>query len=388
MAAPTLMTATPPDSFASRSSSFSRSQSESVVSISARSCAARASMASLVPPPSTIDGAVLVHHDAAGGAEHVEADLTQHQPDVRVDDLTTRHHREVVEERLATVTEERRLDGDGLQRLADRVDHQRRKRLALDVFGDDQQRLAALGDLLQQRQQVRQRADLLAVQQHQRVLEHRFLGVEVGDEVRRDEALVEADALGDLQLGVQRRRLLDGDDAVVAHLGHRLADQLADLLVARGHGGDLRDALLVGLTGVAAASSASDTASAALLMPDAQGDRVGTGGDLPQPGLDDRLRQHGRGGGAVAGDVVGLGGHRLHQLRAEVLERVFQVDLAGDGDAVIGYHRTAVRLGQHHVAAARPQRDPHGVGELVDSGFHCPARSFVELNLLAHRIAS
>jgi len=33
--------------------------------------------------------------------------------------------REVVEERLATVTEERRLDRDGLQGLADRVDHQR-----------------------------------------------------------------------------------------------------------------------------------------------------------------------------------------------------------------------------------------------------------------------
>ena len=37
VAAPTLITATPPDSFASRSSSFSRSQSESVASISARS---------------------------------------------------------------------------------------------------------------------------------------------------------------------------------------------------------------------------------------------------------------------------------------------------------------------------------------------------------------
>ena len=83
------------------------------------------------------------------------------------------------------------------------------------------------------------------MQQHQRVLEDRFLGVEVGDEVRRDEALVEADALGDLELGVQRRGLLDGDDAVVADLGHRLADELADLLVARGDGGDLGDAVLV-----------------------------------------------------------------------------------------------------------------------------------------------
>ena len=86
-----------------------------------------------------------------------------------------------------------------IERLADGVDHQRRKCFALNVFGDDQQRLATLGDLLQQRQQVEQRADLLAVQQHQRVFEHSLLRVEVGDEIGRDEALVEADTLGDLQ---------------------------------------------------------------------------------------------------------------------------------------------------------------------------------------------
>src|ERR1700761_929993 len=54
VAAPTLMTATPPASLASRSSSFSRSQSESVLSISERSCLARLSIASALPPPSTI----------------------------------------------------------------------------------------------------------------------------------------------------------------------------------------------------------------------------------------------------------------------------------------------------------------------------------------------
>ena len=80
--------------------------------------------------------------------------------------------------------------------------------------------------------------------------------------------------------------------------------------------------------------------------------------DSAQAALDQRLRQHGRGGGAVAGDVVGLGGHRLHQLGTQVLERVFQVDLTGDGDAVVGHRRTAERLGQHHMPAARPQRHP------------------------------
>ena len=206
-------------------------------------------MASALPPPSTITVSSLLTTTRRAEPSTSRPTSRSDEPDVGVDHLTAGDDRQVLQERLAAVAEERRLDRDGFQRLADRVDHQRRQRLALDVLGDHQQRLARLGDLLQQRQQVGQRADLVAVQQDQGVLEHGLLRVEVGDEVGRQEALVEADALGELQLGVQRRRLLDADHAVVADLGHRLADQLTDLLVARRHGGHLRDAGLAGHRG-------------------------------------------------------------------------------------------------------------------------------------------
>ena len=52
---------------------------------------------------------------------------------------------------LAAVAEAGRLDGDGLEGAADLVDDQGREGLALDVLGDDQQRLAGLHDLLEQR---------------------------------------------------------------------------------------------------------------------------------------------------------------------------------------------------------------------------------------------
>jgi hypothetical protein len=44
--------------------------------------------------------------------------------------------------------------------------------------------LAASDDLLQQRQEVGERADLLGRDQNGGVLEHRLLGLNVGDEVR------------------------------------------------------------------------------------------------------------------------------------------------------------------------------------------------------------
>src|SRR6185503_14622508 len=63
--------------------------------------------------------------------------------------------------------------------------------------------------------------------------------------------------------------------------------------------------------------------------------RVHAGGNRLGAFLDDRGGQHGRGGGAVAGVVVGLLGDFAHHLRAHVLELVLELNLLGDGDAVL-----------------------------------------------------
>ena len=57
------------------------------------------------------------------------------------------------------------LTGADVQHAAKLVDDQRRQRLGLDVFSDDQQRAAGRDDLVQQREQLGEIADLLLVQQ-------------------------------------------------------------------------------------------------------------------------------------------------------------------------------------------------------------------------------
>ena len=90
-------------------------------------------------------------------------------------------------------------------------------------------------------------------------------------------------------------------------------------------------------------------------------------GDVAQALADDRLGEHGRGRRAVAGHVVGRRGDLADELRALVLEDVLDLDLAGDGDTVVGDRRGAELLVQHHVAALGAERDLDGVGELVDA---------------------
>ena len=61
---------------------------------------------------------------------------------------------DILEHRLAAIAEAGRLDGGHLQAAAQLVDDQRRQRLALDVLGDDGERLAGLHHRLENRESL------------------------------------------------------------------------------------------------------------------------------------------------------------------------------------------------------------------------------------------
>ena len=71
--------------------------------------------------------------------------------------------------------------------------------------------------------------------------------------------------------------------------------------------------------------------------------RVHAGGDRFGALSHDRLGQHGRGGGAVAGLGADPAGDLADHLGAHVLELVGQLGLLGDGDAVLGDPGRAIR---------------------------------------------
>src|SRR5205085_3843242 len=185
---------------------------------------------------------VLVNRDLLRAAQVFELDVLQLDAEVFRDDLAARKYRDVFEHRLAAVAEAGGLDRADVQSTAQLVDDERGERLALDIFGDDEQRLAHLRDLFQERQEVFHRADLLLVDEDQRVVEDGLHPFGIGDEVRREVAAVELHALDHVKLRQHRLRLLDRDDAVLADLVHRLGDEFTNRAVAVGRdGSDLRD---------------------------------------------------------------------------------------------------------------------------------------------------
>ncbi len=110
--------------------------------------------------------------------------------------------------------------------------------------------------------------------------------------------------------------------------------------------------------------------------------RVRAGGDVLEAFAEDGLREHGGGGGAVAGEVGGLGGDFLDHLRAHVLERIGELDFLGDGDAVLGDGRGAELLVDDDVPALGAEGDLHRLGELVDTALESGAGVGVEMEFL------
>src|SRR5699024_1346121 len=224
---------------------------------------------------------VLGDDDLAGLAEQVELGGLEREADLLGDDLAAGEDRDVGEHRLAAVTEARGLDGDGLESALELVDDEGGQRLALEVLGDDQQRPVRLHDLLEDGQQLLDVADLGVGDEDVRVLEDGLHALGVGDEVAGDVALVEAHAVGELELEPEGVALLDGDAAFLAGLVHGLGDLRADLLVRGGDGGRGRD-LLLGLDLLGHDEQLLGDGRGGLLDAALEGHRVRTRGDIAQ----------------------------------------------------------------------------------------------------------
>lgn len=102
--------------------------------------------------------------------------------------------------------------------------------------------------------------------------------------------------------------------------------------------------------------------------------RVHAGSNCLCTFANDGLGQNRCGGGAVTGDVVGLGGNFANELCAHVLELVFQFDFLGDGNAVLGDARSAEGLVDNDVTALRAEGYFHCIGKNVDALEHLFAR--------------
>ena len=224
--------------------------------------------------------------------------------------------------------------------------------------------------------------ELLVAQHDGRVLEHRGLLLGVVDEVGRQVAAVELQALDDFELADEARAVLDRDRAFATDLVYRARDQVADRTVVVGRNrGDVGD-LLRGRRRLGDPLQFGDDGLDRRVDPALQVHRVHSRSEVLEALLDHRMGEHGRRRRAVAGHLARARRHFAQQLRAHVLEPVLELDRAGDDDARVDDLRRPELVVENHRAAARTERHLDGVGEDTDAAPDLVARFFAKEELL------
>jgi hypothetical protein len=225
--APTRMTATPPESLARRSCSFAIVIGFRLVNLGFDLLHPRLNVGLLA---GAVDdgGIVLVDRDAVGTAQHGEGNILELDADILADDRTASEYRNVLEHRLAAVTETWCLHWGRLEPAAQLVHDECGKSLALDLLGDDQERPSGLNHALQEGQHRLQTGELLFVNQDVRFRQFDGHLLGVGHEIRRHETTIELHALHDLECRLGRLGFLDGDDAFTADSFHGVSHEFAD----------------------------------------------------------------------------------------------------------------------------------------------------------------
>ncbi len=169
-----------------------------------------------------------------------ERDVFELDAKVFTQELTASQGGNVAHHSLAAIAKTGGLDRADVQDASKLVDDKHGQRFALDIFGNDEQRLTGLGHLFQERQHVADVGQLLLMDEDQAVFQLRLHVLRIGNEVRRNIALVELHALDKVERRLGSLAFLDGDNAVFAHffesVGHQLAD---DRVVVGADAGDL-----------------------------------------------------------------------------------------------------------------------------------------------------
>ena len=327
---------------------------------------------------------VLVDRDPLGLAEHVDRDILKLDPKIFADHFSAGQDRNVLEHRLATIAKAWSLDGCDLEPAAKLVDDQSRKRFALDVLGDDEERTARLNHRFQNRKNCLEVRELLLVDEDVRVGQLDLHLFRVGDEIGRKIAAVELHAFDDIELELEPLGFLDRDHAFLADLLHRFGNLFADFPVIVGRNDpDLSDFVrsrnILGTRLEIFDHFLDRDIDAALQI-----HRVHSSGDRLHPFANDRLRKNRCSGRSVTGDVIGLRGHFAHHLSAHVLELVLKLDFLCDRDTVLGDPRCSEALVDDDVAALGPKRHADGVGENID----CPQDALTRIATEFHVFGS
>lgn len=321
--------------------------------------------------------------DLASRAEVFHGNAVEFTADIFCDDRSTRKGCNILKHRFAAVAEARSFNSNGFEGAAEAVDDQGSESFAFDVFSDDEQFFAGLNDFFENREHFLDRSDLAVRNEDIRFAHDSFHLIRIGYHVRGDVASVELHAFDDGELRAHGLRFFNGDDAVIADFFHSVSDEAADFFVICRDRSYLSDGSFVG-NGDRTFFDFFDEFRRSFFNASFEDHRIGTGSDVAHAFFDHSLSQDRSRRRAVTGYVVGLGSDFFDELSAHIFKGIFQFDIAGDGNTIVGDRRSPEFFIENDVAAFRPQGNFYGICQSVDAFAESTTCIFIEQNLFCH----
>ena len=174
------------------------------------------------------DGVLLVDLYLLSATELVDLGLLDVETKLLGDNFAACQDSDILQHFLTSVAKARSFDSYAYEYASQLVQNDVCQSVALNVFSDDDELLASLYDLLEQRQNVLNRGDLLIGDENVRIVDNSFHLIGISYHVGGDVAAVELHAFNYLGVGLSSLALFKGDNAVSGYLLHSLSDKLAD----------------------------------------------------------------------------------------------------------------------------------------------------------------
>ena len=214
-------------------------------------------------------------------------------------------------------------------------------------------------------------ANLLIGNQDIRIIQNCFHLIHISSHVCGDITSVKLHTFYQIQLCLHGLGFLDGDNAVVGNLFHRICNHLTNFIACcRNRCNSCDVVLAVDLAGSSSAM-ASTAHSVAFCIPFLKMIGFAPAARLLHACADHCLCQNSCGCGAVTCNVIGLCCNFFYQLCTHVLECIFQLDLFCDGHTIVGDQRSTVGFIQYYVSSLRSKGYSDGICQLINAGFQC-----------------
>ena len=184
--------------------------------------------------------------------------------------------------------------------------------------------------MFKHRQKFANVADLLVVEQDERVLKNCSLLFRLVNEVGREIAAVELHAFDDFEFVLEALAVFNRNHAFLADLIHGFGNDLTDFFIGVGRNGANLSDFLVGRSGLGELLELSDGGGNSLVDAALKVHRVHAGGNELHAFINDGLSENRSSGRTVTGVVARLRGDFAHHGGTHVFKFIFEFDFFGD----------------------------------------------------------